>query len=76
MILVYSSGENGLHADWGVRAFWEPQRQALFDICILNADSKSIADQSLESIFQARRNIKKDTYSKAAEARRASFTPP
>ena len=70
-----SNGENGLRADWGVRAFWEPQRHALFDICVLNADSTSIADQSLESIFQTRRNMKKDTYSKAAEARRASFTP-
>ena len=70
-----SNGKNGLHADWGVRGFWEPQRQALFDISIVNADSSSFQHQSIESIFKTKRNIKKETYSKVAEARRASFTP-
>jgi hypothetical protein len=70
-----SNGENGLRADWGVRGFWEPQRQALFDISIVNADSLSCKHQSIQAIFQTRRNIKKETYSNAAEARRASFTP-
>ena len=57
------------------RAFWEPQSHALFDICVLDVDSISIADQSLESIFQTRRNMNIDTYSKAAEARCAPFIP-
>ena len=70
-----SYGENGLRADWGVRGFWELQHQALFDISIVNADSSSCQHQSIQAIFQTRRNNKKETYSKTAEARRASFTP-
>ena len=31
--------------------------------------------ESIESIFQTRRNKKKETYSKAAEARRVAFAP-
>jgi hypothetical protein len=45
-------GENGLRADWGVRGFWHPQRQAFFDVSIINADSASMSHLSLETIFQ------------------------
>ena len=69
------NGENGLRADWGVRGFWQPQRQAVFDVCILNADSSSISHLSTEAIFESRRTLKKRTYSEIAETRRASFTP-
>ena len=30
-----------LRVDWGVRGLWESQREALFDICICNADAPS-----------------------------------
>ena len=70
-----SNGENGLRADWGVRGFWQPQRQALFDVCILNADTPSLSHLSIDAIFENRKNHKRQTYSNAAEARRASFTP-
>jgi hypothetical protein len=70
-----SNGENGLRADWGARGFWQPQRQALFDVCILNADSPSLSQLSIDAIFENRKNLKRRTYSEAAEARRASFTP-
>jgi hypothetical protein len=69
------NGENGLRADWGVRGFWQPQRLALFDVCILNADSPSLRNLSVEAIFEQRKTTKRQTYSEAAEARRASFTP-
>ena len=36
-----SDGNGGLRVDWGVRGFWEFQKQALFDICILNAEAPS-----------------------------------
>ena len=66
----------GLRADWSARGFWEHQRVALFDICILNADAKSLQNQSLKSIFNTRKQIKKkDKYCAAAESRRATFTP-
>ena len=57
-------GNNGLRADWGVRSFREPQKQALFDVCILNADSHIC----LYKIIQ-RKNKKISTCSKAANAR-------
>ena len=76
-ILQESTGDDtkGLRADWSVRGFWEHQRVALFDICILNADAKSLQNQSLKSIFNTRKQIKKDKYCAAAESRRATFTP-
>ena len=68
-------GNNGLRADWGVRGFWEPQKQALFDVCILNADSPSLEHLSLQNLFNPRKNKKISTYSMAANARRATFHP-
>ena len=58
----------------GNESIWGTTTHVLFDIRILNIDSISIADQSLESIFQTR-NMKKDVNSKAAEASCVSFTP-
>ena len=76
-ILQESKGDEviGLRADWSVRGFWEHQRVALFDICILNADATSMQNQSLKSIFQAQKQAKKHKYCEIAESRRASFTP-
>ena len=48
--IVKDDDEGILRADWGVRGFWEPQKQALFDGCILNANSPSLIKSSLEYI--------------------------
>ena len=69
------SGNGGLRVDWGVRGFWEFQREALFDICILNADAPSYSSISLETLFNSARDRKKSKYGDIAEARRATFTP-
>ena len=69
------NGENGLRADWGARGFWEPQKQALFDCCFVNTESSSLKNTPLQTIFNQRKNKKITTYSNAAMARRASFTP-
>ena len=76
-IVRYSdeNGENGLRADWGARGFWEPQQMALFDVCIFNPDSTSMANQSLDTLFDQKAKLKRSTYSNAAEQRRASFNP-
>ena len=66
---------DGLRVDWGVRGFWEPQREALFDTCILNADAISHRGRSLNSIFTSYLETKKGKYAAEAESRRASFTP-
>ena len=68
-------GLGGLRVDWGVRGFWEFQREALFDIRIINADAPSYSTLSLESLFNKHRDEKKVKYNVAAELRRATFTP-
>ena len=77
--ILQESNENedleGLRADWSVRGFWDSQRTALFDVCIFNADASSLKNQPLQSVFNAKKNMKKSKYCKAAAARRASFTP-
>ena len=77
--IVQESNEDdeleGLRADWSVRGFWDSQRTALFDVCIFNADACSLRNQSLQNVFQMKKNAKKSKYCQAAEARRASFTP-
>jgi len=35
------NGEGGLRADWGIRGFWEHQREALFECRSINADAIS-----------------------------------
>ena len=69
------NGNGGLRVDWGVRGFWEFQREALFDICILNADAPSYSSINLEALMSSARDRKKAKYGHAAELRRATFTP-
>ena len=59
----------------GQISLWDSQRTALFDVCIFNADTCSLRNQSLQNVFQMKKNAKKSKYCQAAEARRASFTP-
>ena len=47
----------------------------MFDICIFNADASSLNNQNLQTIFDARKRLKKEKYSAIAAAKRASFTP-
>ena len=62
-----------LRADWYVRGFWDSQRTALFDtfIYIHNADADYFKNQTLQSVFEEKKQIKKSKYSKAAFERRA-----
>ena len=69
------NGEDGLRVDWSARSFWEPQREALFDCCILNADAPSHQGTPLNTILSSSRNFKKRKYNTAAEACGSTFTP-
>ena len=70
-----ASGEGGLRGDWCVRGFWVPQRVAVFDTRIFNANAPSYKALSLEAIFNLHRNEKKNKYSAEVAHRRGSFTP-
>jgi len=69
------NGEGGLRADWGVRGFWEHQREALFDCRIFNADAISYVNTPITTLLENQRNDKKKQYNSAVEKRRGTFTP-
>ena len=64
-----------MRVDWGVRGLWESQREALFDICICNADAPSYQGKSIDSVFNEHKDFKRKKYAEAAEHKRASFSP-
>ena len=68
-------GEGGLRVDWGVRGFWEHQREALFDCRIFNADAISYVNTPINTLLEKHRNEKKQQYNEAVEDRRGTFTP-
>jgi hypothetical protein len=76
--IIKSAGTNGmgeLRGDWSVRGFWVPQRMAVFDTRIFNANASSYKSISLEAAFNLHRNQKKQLYSAHVENLRGSFTP-
>ena len=74
LMVAYEKVVN-LLAIYHCQHFWHPQRQAFFDVIIVNADSASMSHLPLESIFQKKRNLKYRTYLETATARSASFSP-
>ena len=67
-----ADGDDGLR--WSARSFWESQREALFDSCILNADAPSHMGTPLETILAASRNFKKRKFCATAESFGSTFT--
>ena len=55
-----ANGEGSLRGDWCVRGFWVPQRVAVFDTRIFNANAPSYKALSLEAAFNIHRNEKKN----------------
>jgi len=68
-------GTDGLRVDWSARSFWESQREALFDCCIINADAPSHKGTPLDTLLASCRNVKKKKYCPSAEQVGSSFTP-
>ena len=55
----------------GVKGLWQPQRKAFFDVSIVNTDSDSMSNNTLETIFKTRRNLECSTYLETAKVRTA-----
>ena len=47
--IISESEDSQLRADWAARGFREPQKQALFDCCIVNAESSSLKNTPLQT---------------------------
>ena len=70
------AGEPSLIAGDGVRGVWQPQAQALFDVCVIDTDAPSHVQRSVAAVLSsAEAEKKKKKYNHAAIARRSSFTP-
>ena len=65
----------GLIADLGVRGVWQPQSEALFDVCVVDTDAQSYISRSVADVLVGAEEEKKWKYRLAAEARHASFSP-
>ena len=60
-----------LIADLCVRGVWQPQCDAIFDICVLDTDAKAYLDQSSVAVIKT---DKKTKYQEACLAQLANFT--
>ena len=65
----------GLIADLGVRGVWQPQGEALFDVCVVDTDAQSYISCSVADVLVSAEEEKKRKNRLAAEARHASFSP-
>ena len=54
---------------------WQPQVEALFDICVINTDAPSYRRRSPISILDSGAVEKKRVYRSAVENRRGNFAP-
>ena len=70
-----ASDNHGLHLDLRIRSAWQPQVEALFDICVIDIDAPSYRRHSPISILDRGAVEKKRIYYSAVEDRRGNFTP-
>jgi hypothetical protein len=68
---------SGLVADLGIRGLWQPQRDALIDIRVVDSDANSYVARrhTVAQILNSAQEEKKRKYLTACSARRADFTP-
>ena len=75
-IIQDSSNEHdALVADLGIHGVWQPQAEALFDICVIDTDAQSYQSHSPQSVLASAEAEKKHKYSIACSDHLASFTP-
>ena len=70
-----TSSDPGLRLDLGIRAVWQPQVEALFDVRVIDTDAPSHCHRAPNAILESSSLEKKRMYKKAVEDRRGTFTP-
>ena len=70
-----ASNDPGLCLDLGIQGVWQPQVEALFDICVIDTDAPSYRQRSPISVLDSGAVEKKRVYRSAVEDRRGNFTP-
>ena len=68
-------GVSALVADLGVRGVWQPQTEALFDVCVTDTDTQSYAQRTVSAVLSTAEKEKKRKYTHAAQEHHASFSP-
>uniref|UniRef100_A0A8D8W759 Reverse transcriptase domain-containing protein n=3 Tax=Cacopsylla melanoneura TaxID=428564 RepID=A0A8D8W759_9HEMI len=72
---IISEEAPGLRGDLAVRGVWEAQREALFDVRVMDTDAPSYVSRPVMSVLQSAEEEKKRKYLQACEERHATFTP-
>ena len=70
-----SKSSPALILDFCARGFWETQRDAFFDVRIIDADASSYKGIPVSTILHNHAQEKKSKYNSAVEELRGSFTP-
>lgn len=64
-----------LRGDLACRGVWEPQREALFDVRVVDTDAPSYGSRAVSAVLCRAEQEKMNKYISAAEDRHATFTP-
>ena len=64
-----------LMADIGVRGAWHTQARALFDIRVIDTDTKSYVSSTPQAVLKKAEKEKMSRYLKVCEEKHVSFTP-
>ena len=72
---IIQEGENNLRGDLACRGVWDTQKEALFDIRVIDTDAPSYVSRPVTSILRTAEEEKKKKYLSACERRNATFTP-
>lgn len=72
---IITEGDLGLRGDLSCRGVWNAQREALFDIRVVDTDAPSYVARSVTSVLKSAETEKQRKYTAACEVKHATFTP-
>lgn len=72
---IISEGDFGLRGDLSCRGVWDAQKEALFDIRVVDTDAPSYISRPVTSVLKSAEDEKIRKYSNDCELRHATFTP-